>query len=122
MSICNTCKGRLRIIELKLGGENKVRRGEGGEENGEATSGCSRQEDGRVGKVGGSSDEWGASEAGGGTDADGTERSNGGTEKVMKETDCVRLRTLNGVLDVLSPLQCVEFLAGIGMLQIQLRQ
>ncbi|KAF2303212.1 hypothetical protein GH714_014664 [Hevea brasiliensis] len=45
-----------------------------------------------------------------------------GLEKVMKATGCVRLRTLKGVLDVLSPLQCVEFLAGIGMLQILLRQ
>ncbi|XP_057985347.1 protein DOG1-like 4 [Hevea brasiliensis] len=45
-----------------------------------------------------------------------------GLEKVMKAVDCVRLRTLKGVLDVLSPLQCVEFLAGIGILQILLRQ
>ncbi|KAF2303169.1 hypothetical protein GH714_014291 [Hevea brasiliensis] len=45
-----------------------------------------------------------------------------GLEKVMKAVYCVRLRTLKGVLDVLSPLQCVEFLAGIGILQILLRQ
>ncbi|KAJ9168696.1 hypothetical protein P3X46_020192, partial [Hevea brasiliensis] len=45
-----------------------------------------------------------------------------GLEKVIKAVDCVRLRTLKGVLDVLSPLLCVEFLAGIGMLQILLRQ
>ncbi|XP_057985358.1 protein DOG1-like 4 [Hevea brasiliensis] len=45
-----------------------------------------------------------------------------GLEKVMKAVDCVRLRTLKGVLDVLSPLQCVEFLAGIDILQILLRQ
>ncbi|KAF2303204.1 hypothetical protein GH714_014557 [Hevea brasiliensis] len=45
-----------------------------------------------------------------------------GLEKVMKVADYVRLRTLKGVLDVLSLLQCVEFLAGIGMLQILLRQ
>ncbi|XP_057985344.1 protein DOG1-like 4 [Hevea brasiliensis] len=43
-------------------------------------------------------------------------------EKVMKAVDCVRLRTLKGVLNVLSPLQYVEFLAGIGILQILLRQ
>ncbi|KAJ9168697.1 hypothetical protein P3X46_020193, partial [Hevea brasiliensis] len=43
-------------------------------------------------------------------------------EKVMKAVDYVRLRTLKGVLNVLSPLQCVEFLAGIGILQILLRQ
>jgi hypothetical protein len=40
----------------------------------------------------------------------------------MKAADCVRLRTLKGVLDVLSPLQCVDFLAATTMLQIQLRQ
>ncbi|KAF2303070.1 hypothetical protein GH714_013339 [Hevea brasiliensis] len=45
-----------------------------------------------------------------------------GPEKVMKAVDCLRLRTLKGVLGVLSPLQCVEFLIGIGMLQILLRQ
>ncbi|KAF2303168.1 hypothetical protein GH714_014287 [Hevea brasiliensis] len=45
-----------------------------------------------------------------------------GLKKVMKAVDCVRLRILKGVLDVLSPLQCVQFLAGIGMLQILLRQ
>jgi hypothetical protein len=45
-----------------------------------------------------------------------------GLEKVMKAADCVRLRTLKGVLDVLSPLQCVDFLAATTMLQIQLRQ
>ncbi|KAJ9168698.1 hypothetical protein P3X46_020194, partial [Hevea brasiliensis] len=45
-----------------------------------------------------------------------------GQEKVMKAADCVRLRTLKGVLDVLSPLHFVEFLARIGMLQIQLRK
>ncbi|KAF2303131.1 hypothetical protein GH714_014047 [Hevea brasiliensis] len=106
----------------KSGCENKVRRGEGREGNGEATSGCSRQEDGEIDKVGGLSEEWGASEAGGGTGAGGTERSNGGTREGDERTDCVRLRTLKGVLDVLNPLQCAEFLAGISMLQIQLRQ
>ncbi|KAF2303154.1 hypothetical protein GH714_014182 [Hevea brasiliensis] len=45
-----------------------------------------------------------------------------GLEKVMKVADCARLRTLKGVLDVLSLLQCVEFLAEIDMLQILLRQ
>ncbi|KAF2281644.1 hypothetical protein GH714_044033 [Hevea brasiliensis] len=73
-------------------------------------------------KVGGSSEEWGGSEASGGIGAGGTERSNGRTIEVMKAADYVRLRTLKGVLDVLSLLQCVEFLAGIGMLQILLRQ
>ncbi|CAI8590996.1 unnamed protein product [Vicia faba] len=46
----------------------------------------------------------------------------GGLEKVMKSSDCVRLKTLKGVLDVLSPIQCVQFLAAhIGM-QLRLRQ
>ncbi|KAF2303127.1 hypothetical protein GH714_014006 [Hevea brasiliensis] len=44
-------------------------------------SGCSRQEDGGVGKIGGSSEEWGGSEAGGGTGAGGIERSNGRTRE-----------------------------------------
>ncbi|KAM7254768.1 hypothetical protein ACFE04_020009 [Oxalis oulophora] len=46
----------------------------------------------------------------------------GGLEKVMKAADCVRLKSLKGVLDVLNPNQCVEFLAAISMLQIQLRK
>ncbi|KAJ4851405.1 hypothetical protein Tsubulata_014742 [Turnera subulata] len=46
----------------------------------------------------------------------------GGLEKVMKAADCVRLRTLKGVLDVLTPLQCVDFLAGTSILQLRLRQ
>ncbi|XP_050903261.1 protein DOG1-like 4 [Lathyrus oleraceus] len=46
----------------------------------------------------------------------------GGLEKVMKSSDCVRLKTLKGVLDVLSPIQSVDFLAAhIGM-QLRLRQ
>ncbi|KAK6124233.1 hypothetical protein DH2020_041985 [Rehmannia glutinosa] len=46
----------------------------------------------------------------------------GGLEKVMKMADCVRLKTLKGVLDVLTPLQRVDFLAATSMLQIQLRK
>lgn len=46
----------------------------------------------------------------------------GGLEKVMKAADCVRLKTLKGVLEVLRPLQCVDFLAAICMLQIRRRQ
>ncbi|XP_050370875.1 protein DOG1-like 4 [Argentina anserina] len=45
-----------------------------------------------------------------------------GLERVMKAADCVRLKALKGVLDLLSPLQCVEFLAANGMVQIKLRQ
>ncbi|XP_058749587.1 protein DOG1-like 4 [Vicia villosa] len=46
----------------------------------------------------------------------------GGLEKVMKSSDCVRLKTLKGVLDVLSPIQSVHFLAAhIGM-QLRFRQ
>ncbi|WJX22453.1 hypothetical protein P8452_11757 [Trifolium repens] len=45
-----------------------------------------------------------------------------GLEKVMKTSDCARLKTLKGVLDILSPIQCVDFLAAhIGM-QLRLRQ
>ncbi|KAA8515096.1 hypothetical protein F0562_018117 [Nyssa sinensis] len=43
-----------------------------------------------------------------------------GLEREMKMADCVRLKTLKGVLDVLSPLQCVDFLAATSMHQIQL--
>ncbi|GLU13820.1 hypothetical protein SLE2022_304300 [Rubroshorea leprosula] len=43
-------------------------------------------------------------------------------ERTMKAADCVRLKTLKGILDVLSPQQSVDFLAGTCMLQIQLRQ
>lgn len=45
-----------------------------------------------------------------------------GLEKVMKMADCVRLKTLKAVLDVLSPRQCVDFLAAMSMLQIQTRK
>ncbi|XP_058749600.1 protein DOG1-like 4 [Vicia villosa] len=46
----------------------------------------------------------------------------GGLEKVMKSSDCVRLKTLKGVLDVLTPIQSLHFLAAhIGM-QLSLRQ
>ncbi|KAF2303126.1 hypothetical protein GH714_013998 [Hevea brasiliensis] len=41
------------------------------------------------------------------------ERSNGRTGDVMKAVDCVRLRTLKGVLDVLSPLQYVSSWLGL---------
>ncbi|KAJ8761408.1 hypothetical protein K2173_001539 [Erythroxylum novogranatense] len=44
-----------------------------------------------------------------------------GLEKVMKAADCVRLRILKGVLDVLSPLQSLDFLTAFSMLQLQLR-
>ncbi|XWS15846.1 hypothetical protein CRYUN_Cryun34aG0036700 [Craigia yunnanensis] len=45
-----------------------------------------------------------------------------GLERVMKAADCVRLKTLKGVLDVLNPSQSVDFLAGTCMIQIQLKQ
>ncbi|KAL5732085.1 hypothetical protein ACHQM5_004742 [Ranunculus cassubicifolius] len=44
-----------------------------------------------------------------------------GLEKVMKMADYVRLKTMKEVLEVFSPLQCVDFMAGFLMLQIQLR-
>ncbi|XP_065878995.1 protein DOG1-like 4 [Euphorbia lathyris] len=45
-----------------------------------------------------------------------------GLVKVMKMADCVRLRTMKGTLDILNPLQCVDFLAMITMFQLQLQQ
>lgn len=45
-----------------------------------------------------------------------------GLKNVMKMADCVRLKTLKGVLDVLNPMQCVDFLAATSMLQIQMRR
>ncbi|KAL0407434.1 UNVERIFIED_CONTAM: protein DOG1-like 4 [Sesamum latifolium] len=45
-----------------------------------------------------------------------------GLEKVMKMADCVRLKTLKGMLDILTPMQCVDFLAAASMLQIQIRK
>lgn len=44
-----------------------------------------------------------------------------GLERVMKAADCLRLKTIKGLLDLLSPSQCVEFLAGISMLHIRMR-
>ncbi|KAF5729179.1 putative Transcription factor-related [Tripterygium wilfordii] len=46
----------------------------------------------------------------------------GGLERVMKSADCVRLKTLKGVLDILTPSQRVDFLAAIIAVQIQLGQ
>lgn len=46
----------------------------------------------------------------------------GGLEKVMKMADCVRLKTLKGVLDVLGPMQSVDFLAATSMFHIQMRK
>ncbi|XP_027163199.1 protein DOG1-like 4 [Coffea eugenioides] len=45
-----------------------------------------------------------------------------GLEKVMKMADCVRLKTLKGVLDVLNPMQSADFLASSSVLQIQMRK
>lgn len=45
-----------------------------------------------------------------------------GLERVMKMADCVRLKTLKGMLDVLTPIQCVDLLAAKSMLQIQMRK
>lgn len=44
-----------------------------------------------------------------------------GLEKVMKGADCVRLKTLKGVLDILNSKQCVDFLAGTCLLHIRLQ-
>ncbi|KAF3452132.1 hypothetical protein FNV43_RR08229 [Rhamnella rubrinervis] len=45
-----------------------------------------------------------------------------GLERVVKAADCVRLKTLKCVLEVLRPWQCVDFLVATCMLQLQLRQ
>ncbi|PIA42172.1 hypothetical protein AQUCO_02100201v1 [Aquilegia coerulea] len=44
-----------------------------------------------------------------------------GLEKIMKTADCVRLKTIKEVLDILTPLQSVNFMAASLILQIQLR-
>lgn len=45
-----------------------------------------------------------------------------GLEKVLKMADCVRLKTLKGLLEILSPMQSVEFLASKSMFQIRVRK
>ena len=45
-----------------------------------------------------------------------------GLEKVMKMGDCVRLKTLKGLLDLMNPKQSVELLAAQAMFQVQLRR
>lgn len=45
-----------------------------------------------------------------------------GLERVMKMADCVRLKTLKGVLDLMSPKQSVDLLSATSLLQIQLRK
>ncbi|KAE9594513.1 putative transcription factor TGA like domain-containing protein [Lupinus albus] len=45
-----------------------------------------------------------------------------GLEKIMKSSDCVRLKTLKGVLDLLTPMQCVYFLAANIAMQLRLKQ
>ncbi|KAF5191867.1 Delay of germination [Thalictrum thalictroides] len=44
-----------------------------------------------------------------------------GLEKMMKAADCVRLKAIKEVLDLLTPLQSVDFMVASLMLQIQLR-
>lgn len=45
-----------------------------------------------------------------------------GLKKVMKAGDCVRLKAMKSVLDVLTPNQAVEFLAAVAMVHVQLRK
>ncbi|KAL2340590.1 hypothetical protein Fmac_008530 [Flemingia macrophylla] len=45
-----------------------------------------------------------------------------GMERIMKAADCVRLKTLKGILDVLTPMQCVDFLAIEIAMHLRLRQ
>ncbi|XP_071699803.1 protein DOG1-like 4 [Rutidosis leptorrhynchoides] len=63
--------------------------------------------------------------SGGGGDEVGVMAVNGllsGLEKVMKMGDCVRLKTLKGLLDLMNPKQCVELLAAQSMFHVQLRK
>ncbi|KAL7591328.1 protein DOG1-like 4 [Lactuca sativa] len=46
----------------------------------------------------------------------------GGLERVMKMGDCVRLKTLKGLLDLMNPKQCVELLAAQSMFHVELRK
>ncbi|KAF2303082.1 hypothetical protein GH714_013654 [Hevea brasiliensis] len=101
------------ITDSLLHGENKVRRGEGGEGNGRQQVAVADKKMAELVRL--------VVQVKNGEQVRQVEGLMqmalkgvmAGQEKVMKETDCVRLRTLNGVLDVLSPLQCVEFLAGL---------
>ncbi|CAH1448553.1 unnamed protein product [Lactuca virosa] len=45
-----------------------------------------------------------------------------GLERVMKMGDCVRLKTLKGLLDLMNPKQCVELLAAQSMFHVELRK
>ncbi|CAI9087260.1 OLC1v1021287C2 [Oldenlandia corymbosa var. corymbosa] len=45
-----------------------------------------------------------------------------GLETVIKMADCVRLKTLKGILDVLNPIQSLEFLAASALLLVQMRK
>lgn len=45
-----------------------------------------------------------------------------GMETVVRMADCVRLNTLKGILDVLSPMQNVDFFAASSMLLIEMRK
>ncbi|KAK9153052.1 hypothetical protein Sjap_000532 [Stephania japonica] len=45
-----------------------------------------------------------------------------GLERVMKSADCVRLKALKEVLEVLSPLQCVDFMAALLVVQLRMRR
>ncbi|KAK7332055.1 hypothetical protein VNO80_28802 [Phaseolus coccineus] len=45
-----------------------------------------------------------------------------GLERVMKASDCVRLKTLKGVLDLLTPMQSVDFLAANITTQLRFKQ
>ncbi|KAL4563311.1 hypothetical protein LXL04_027351 [Taraxacum kok-saghyz] len=62
---------------------------------------------------------------GGGGDAVAVVAVNGllsGLERVMKMGDCVRLKTLKGLLDLMNPKQCVELLAAQSMFHVELRK
>nr|XP_043620359.1 protein DOG1-like 4 [Erigeron canadensis] len=58
----------------------------------------------------------------GGGDAVAVKGLLSGLENVMKMGDCVRLKTLKGLLDLMNPKQQVELLAAQSMLHVQLRK
>ncbi|XP_051135362.1 protein DOG1-like 4 [Andrographis paniculata] len=45
-----------------------------------------------------------------------------GMERVMRMADCVRMKTLKGVMDALSPVQCVVFLASMAVIHVRIRK
>ncbi|KAD3068815.1 hypothetical protein R6Q59_017188 [Mikania micrantha] len=60
--------------------------------------------------------------ASGGGDGDALVAVLSGLVRLMKMGDCVRLKTLKGLLDMMNPKQCVELLAAQSMFHVQFRK